>query len=1248
MPPSPDLDQRVLHTGRVWCLALLVLSVALCSFVLPDQDGRAKQDERATARTEPVRYGRDVRPILSDRCFQCHGPDGATRQADLRLDVRESAILQRDGVAAIVPGDPDASELWDRIRSTDAEVMMPPPESHRTALTEAEQAVLRAWIKQGATYEGHWSFAAPVRPTLPDANAHPVDAFLAAALNREGLEAEPPADPALALRRLFLDLTGLPPSPEEIDQHLAEREQLGADAAWSAQIETLLTTEPYRSRYAERMATPWLDQARYADTIGIHTDAGRQLWPWRDWVLRAYRDNKPFDEFIVDQLAGDLRPDATVEQKVATGFLRAHVITDEGGAIPEEYLVEYAIDRVDTTSQVLLGLTVSCARCHDHKFDPISQEDYYRLFAFFATNDEPGLYSQRPNPQRAHEPFLEVPSTDQVSTRDAIAKEVETWTKELAEPSEAEREALAAFESGLPAKVGLVWHDLVPGELQSTGGTTLSVTDAGTILASGENPDVDVHRLRFETQGQDLRLVQLDVLGHPSFAKGAPGRAGNGNAVLTGIEVTATSLADRSQTRILNWTWMWADFEQSNEDYSMQRVLRPPNKGWAIGTHTEPGDRVALLLSDAPFGYADGTELLVELRYESPYAQHVFGHVRVGVASIGDAGLAQLPVTEGRWYHSGPYTHADLVVADDNAKKGAAAKGDAPAKTKPKQKADIYTLKFAPELSAELDFQASNARGRNHSWTYQPTFVDGVVHRLSVGPNVHYMGREIYSPTDRELEIAIGSDDGFAIFVNGESVAARQIPRGAAPGQDRVTLPLRAGLNSLVFKVINTGGPGGFVYEGNPQASVLHPDVVCGLVDASFRATDDVEVLRERLAHAWRLAHSVEYRNGTTALADLAAKRVALEANIPRTMVMREMAEPRDVFLLERGQYDQPDKSRKLTPAVPAVFGTIETSTGEAKRSTRLDLARWMVDPSNPLVARVAVNRLWQMVFGTGLVSTSGDFGYQGEWPSHPELLDLLAVEFVESGWDVQHVLKLLVTSEAYQRSSAVQADVREHDPENRWLAHFPRRRMEGERIRDLALHVSGLLREEFGGAPTKPYQPAGLWAEVAMLASNTRRFERDEGDALWRRSVYSYWKRACPPPSMMIMDAPTREACVVQRSITNTPLQALLLWNDEQFLEAARLLAQRTLLESLPQDAGLTRMFRRCTGRVPDATELEAIRGTLKWALTEYADDDAAAAAWTSAGVSLLPEGIETTQLAAWTMVAHALLNLHATVTNG
>lgn len=1190
--------------------------------------GEGTAPAAGAAQPAAVRYGRDIRPILSDRCFQCHGPDDAARQAGLRLDLRDSAV-GTDGRGAIVPGRPDESELLRRVLSHDPQEVMPPPSGNKRPISSTEAELLRRWIADGAEYEPHWAFVPPRRPAVP-APAQPhrlqnaIDAFVLARLDAAGVEPSPPAPPETQLRRLFLDLTGLPPTPEELDEFLAaaHAQPVGAGASvansggsaiaagvYERWVDRLLTTEPYRTRMAERLALPWLDAARYADTCGIHTDAGRQMWAWRDELLRSLRDNQPLDEFIIDQLAGDLRPDATDAQRVRSGFHRNHVTTDEGGAIAEEYLVEYAVDRTDTTGAVFLGLTLGCARCHDHKYDPISQQDYYRLFAFFNSIDEPGLYSQLSDPNRAFEPFMAVPTAEQKVRRAELVAEQAAAIEALAADSPGESAARQAFARQIAIDAGVEWVATRIERAESSGGATLTVLDDGSVLAGGENPARDDHTFTLRTESRDLRWLVIEALPDASLPGGRLGRAFNGNAVLSGVEISAASVTNPSEQVTLKPAWVWADFEQFNGDFRAVNVLNTDALGWAVDAHNRTDSRVALLLVDRPFGFPGGTDVRVTLQYRSVYDQHTFGRVRLRLGTLAEPALAMLPAVASGWYRTGPF---------------------------PTDRGAGFAAEFGPEDDAAIDL-ARNFGNGNQVWQFDENLRDSQPNPLADGTNVSYVGRRIFSPTDRTADWLLGSDDGFQLFVNGALVAERDVERGVVADQDHVRVSLRAGMNSVVFKIINTGGQAGFYFHEEPRDSELTGDLVAALLP-----TDALpEPLQQRVAQAWKIRHSPGYREKQALRMRVEEQIRELDACTPLTMVMKELPEPRETFVLSRGEYDKPDRTRPVSRGVPTALGSLP----DGAPLDRLGLARWMVGRENPLVARVMVNRLWEQFFGTGIVRTSEDFGLQGEWPSHPELLDWLAIELQESGWNLQHVVRLIVSSATYRQTSRVRPELLEMDRDNRLLAWYPRRRLPAEALRDQALYVSGLLVEQLGGPSVKPYQPEGLWQEVAMPQSNTRNYERGQGDALWRRSLYTYWKRASPPPALLTLDAPTRESCTIRRAQTNTPLQALVLWNDEQFVEAARGLAQRVLTEPGDDSTRLAALFRRCVGRAPDLFEHERLAAALAAFLERYraAPDDAAALL--RLGASPVPENFDRGQLAAWTMVASSVLNLSATV---
>ena len=1162
---------------------------------------------------EQVRYGRDIRPILSDRCFVCHGPDAPQRQANLRLDLPEGAFTPRDGVAAIVPGKPEASALWLRVSSADPDQVMPPPDSQKHALSAAEKELIRRWIADGAEYEPHWAFEHPVRPPVPDLGSAagewartPIDHFILARLQSAGLAPSGEEDRSLLLRRLFQDLTGLPPTIEELDAFLAD----ARPDAYERWVDRLLTEEPYRSRYAERMATPWLDQARYADTIGIHTDAGRTMWPWRDWVLQAYRQNMPFDQFIVEQLAGDLLPDPTLAQKIATGFHRNHVHTDEGGAIDEEYLVEYAADRVATTGSVFFGLTLGCARCHDHKFDPVSQEDYFSLFAFFNNNNEPGLYSQLPDPKRAFEPFLAVPTPEQTAEQQKLEQAVATARSDRDAVPPEETEQTATFLEETLARAEVRWTMPEVLSVESTGGATLAKQEDGSILASGENPDKDEHRIVLRTSEAGLRLLMVEALRHPSFPEGRVGRSPNGNAVLNGITCEAVSVQDPTQRKPVTFGWAWADVEQVNGDFKVVNIFQDgPDDGWAVDAHNQPGDRVAVLLADEPFGYEGGTELHVTLKYDSQYSQHTFGRVRLRAGTIGEQGLTMLPEAPGAWYVAGPF---------------------------PTTAGDAFGAEGGPETAGTVDL-AHTFGEKKLRWSFDPSVQDGQPKILPAVVGPIYVGRRIYAPTAREVELFLGSDDGLRVFLNGREVYSVETARQVRPDQERIKVRLQPGLNHLICKVVNTGGEGGFFHRTGPDPARLSHDLFASLLPEEARYPE----LAGRLVHAWRIEHSPVYRKLTEQIAGLEARLARLRTEIPLTSVMSERPEPRPTFVLDRGQYDLPDKDRPVKRGIPKVLGEFPAEVPQ----NRLGLAQWIVSKENPLTARVTVNRLWEQFFGTGIVATGEDFGMQGEWPSHPELLDWLAVEFRDGGWDVQAMVRLIVTSSTYRQSSRLPASAREIDPQNRLLSYFPRHRLGAEQIRDQALFVSGLLIEQLGGESVKPYQPEGLWQEVAMPQSNTRTYVRGEGPDLWRRSLYTYWKRAVPPPSMLTFDAPTREFCITRRLVTNTPLQALVLWNDEQYVEAARALAARLIAEVPDEQARLVSLVRRCTAQEPSPEQLAEMAEVLAEFRERYAAAPDEAAALVDVGEAPVPSSIPPAELAAWTMICNAVLSADAAI---
>jgi mono/diheme cytochrome c family protein len=1165
----------------------------------------------------PFDFGRDIRPILSDNCYFCHGPDSAVadQTGGLRLDSFEGATASRDGAdPAIVPGDPDASPLIRRIESSNPNMVMPPPASHRK-ITPAQAELLRRWIAEGAEYTGHWAFQTPVQPDPPataDASwvRNAVDAFVLAELERHGLAPSPEADKATLIRRVTLDLTGLPPTPEEVDAFLAD----DSPEAYERVVDRLLASP----RYGERMASVWLDLSRYGDTNGFHHDHHRTMWPWRDWVVKSYNENLPIDQFIIKQLAGDLLPNATREDVLASGFNRNHNINDEGGALDAEYRVEAVADRVETTAAVFMALTFNCARCHDHKYDPFTQEDYFSLFAYFNSVEERGLYGNNPN-ITAYPPSMMygTPETE-AAYRDARAR-LDALLAEAEGPDAGIADEQAQWQQALFDRAGVRWADTTLTAAVSSNGATLTEQPDGSVLATGANPANDSHTFTLRTDATGLRLLRLDALTDPSLGHRL-GRMSNGNAVVSGIEVTATSIADPSQTQTVAFGWAWASFEQPNGDFDIFNAVHGDGDGWAVGGHLDQDPRTALLVADAPFGYEGGTEVQVTLHYRSRYANHALGRVKLALGAADTVDLAALfPTVTRDWFLAGPYQEAGYDAAFDTA----------------------HGPESAAYVSPHLGFGEGKPR-----FTHQPGYADGVAHALQGVQSAFYLGRSIFSPVERTLQLSLGSDDGLRLYLNGEEVLSNRAQRGVSPDQDRATVTLRPGENTLVLKVVNGGGPGGFYYRAEPTPQSPGHYSPLALVPGG----DRLPVLGQRFNDQWRRSYSPAYRALMEQAAVIEQEIAELDAQRAPVLIMKELPEPTPTYILYRGEYSHPitedaetgEPVPPLTRRPPLELGA-DLPTGVP--NNRLGFAHWLTQPDHPLTARVHVNRTWAMLFGTGIVKTSEDFGNQADWPSHPGLLDWLAVEFVETGWDQKRLLKLLVTSATYRQRSVINPDAREQDPDNRLLAYFPRQRLSAEMIRDQALFASGLLVEKLGGPSVKPYQPMGLWREVSIPSSNTRNFQRGSGEDLYRRSLYTYWKRTAPSPQMAAFDAPTREFCVIDRGSTNTPLQALVLWNDEQYLEAARVLAARVLDERGSTDERLVRLYRLCHGDVPGPAKLAVLRYTLEAFLDRFAQTPDEAQGLLGYGEAPLPETYDPAELAAWTMIASTVFSLDETI---
>jgi hypothetical protein len=1026
---------------------------------------------------ERIDYNWQIKPILSDRCFFCHGPDDQTRHADLRLDTPEglfAALEYSEASHVVLPGKPEESELFLRVSSQSDGHRMPPSES-KLSLTGDEIELLRRWIEQGAVWKEHWSLLPPAKGPLPEVQddgwvGNEIDHFVLNRLQREGLQPAAEVDRERLIRRVTLDLTGLPPTLSEIDRFLAD----DSPDAYERLVDRLLASE----RFGERMAVDWLDAARYADTFGYQADVYRDVWPYRDWVIRALNDNLPYDQFITWQLAGDLLPDATRDQRIATAFNRLHRQTNEGGSVEEEFRIDYVADRTDTLGAAFLGLTLGCARCHDHKYDPVSQREYFQLFAFFDNIDESGLYSHFTNAMPT--PTLLLTTDDQQQQIAAAETEIQQAEQRLVELVDRRRDAFVNWLRHRPAKSVLA--DLI-----------------------GDFPLESI---------DDGQLVNLADEAQPAKASDdpqvVPGRIGNG-LLLSGENNITTSVGGGFTRDDAFSVALWIRIPDEQE----RAVIFHRSRAW-----TDAGSR--------------GYQLLIEDGRLSASLVHFWPGNAIGIR-------ASEPAPIGRWTH--------VVMAYDGS---------------------------------------SQANGLTLYVDGQPAEVQVVRDRLF---------KDITGGGSNEL-----------------TIGQRFRDRGFRDG----------GVDHLqVFHRCLTPIEAAQLADGQSLDRLLQT--------AEQELTEDQQ---QRLFEYYLSGLDEPYRQALAELQGLRRHRSSLVEPVQELMVMEELAEPRPTYLLERGDYDSPGEL--VQPGTPAAILAFD----DHLPPNRLGLAQWLTDPRHPLTARVAVNRFWQILFGRGLVATPEDFGNQGRLPSHPELLDWLAVSFVESGWDVKALIKRMVLSATYRQSSECEPELRVGDPENELLARGRSYRWPAEILRDQALAASGLLVDRIGGPPVKPYQPEGLWEE-----KSSARYTRDEREGSWRRSLYTYWKRTSPPPAMVTLDAAQREVCAVAREATSTPLQALVLLNDPQYVEAARALADRVMQADEDSDARLLRMFRMLTSRTPSEAQRQVLRSLYDQQQTAFAADPDAAGEFLQVGDHRADENSDPAELAALTVVAQTLLNYDETV---
>ena len=1191
-------------------------------------------------------FNHEVRPVLARHCFECHGPDPSSRQAGLRLDTEEGATATLpSGRRAIVPGDPEASQLMHRIAAHAAEDRMPPFErAHggENPLSPQEIATLARFIKSGAEYQPHWAFVPPERTAPPVSSKHPewarspIDQFVLARLEQVGLEPSSEASKRTLLRRLSLDLTGLPPSPGETESFLEDQTQ----RAYERQVDRLLNSP----RYGEHAARHWLDAARYADTNGYHIDNERFMWPWRDWVVRAFNRNQPFDQFTLEQLAGDLLDEPTREQLIATGFHRNHMINFEGGAIPEEYRTQYVFDRTDTTATVWLGLTAECAKCHDHKFDPISQREYYQLSAFFNQVDEDGLDGQTGNAR----PHLPAPDREQAAREQALLDELAPLYSLLDDDHAQLDQEMATWREAWQERLAKDWQVLAPQDLTSEGGASFEPQEDGSVLVTGENPDTDV--ITFEAAldafpaGQVLAL-RIEALRDTSLPGGGIGRSpGDGTFTLTDLKFESSGDGIFTGDS-LPFAFGLADHRHPATPVAFA-IDEDESTGWSADFAGKETKRTAVFLLEQPAGVTPGARVRVQLHHKSTFTKRTIGRFRISVSGAHAMTLSQ----RSAWLWNGPYESWSAASS---------------------RLASSSIASWRPKPS---DLTKRDKRGRAR-WVKLPARGGEPVWKteLTLPAGIHRLYQQLHAPSERVLSYRVAAD-GFRVWLGDQLIDECRPDRASATAtnardcrDETVSLTLQEGKNDLYAEVLlspNDSGPNNADANQSLASQTFAPQTVPPLrfqleqesvgtlpfaLESLLNTVDSqlTEDQQTQLRRHYRRNHWPRFKREEERFVNLEESLAALREDIPTTMVMSDREEPRPTFLLKRGQYDL--HGEKVDATTPAVLPPLPNADGSA--ANRLDLARWLISDHNPLTARVTVNRIWQQLFGTGLVKTSEDFGTQGELPSHPDLLDWLAVDFRESGWDVKALIRQIVLSQTYRQSSRVTPELLERDPENRLLARASRFRLDAEVIRDSALAHAGLLVEHQGGPGVNPYQPPGLWKEIGYESDgrfSAGEFIQGTGEDLYRRSLYTFWKRTVPPPNMLVFDAPNRETCTVRRGRSNTPLQALTLLNDPQYVEAARALAEHVLEDKTAgkdDHARLKRAFERVLARAPTPSELETLEALLQSQREHFRSQPEAAEALLSVG-ERPHRKMNPAELASWSQVASVLLNLDEAMT--
>ena len=1165
----------------------------------------------AIALAEKPDFTREVRPILARHCLKCHGPDDQARKGKLRLDVADSTrVAAKSGELAIVPGHTDRGTLLARIYSHDDSEVMPPPTT-KNPLSDREKETLKGWIGAGAEYKQHWAFVAPIERPVPtvrqaDWPINFIDSFILARLEAEGLHPSAAADRQMLIRRVYLDLIGLPPTPAEVDAFVADQ----SPDAYAKVVDRLLANPHYGERWARR----WLDLARYADTNGYEKDRVRSIWPYRDWVIRALNADMPFDQFTVEQIAGDMLPGATIEQKIATGFHRNTMLNEEGGIDPLEFRWKAVVDRNNVTATTWLGLTLGCAQCHTHKFDPIPHREYYQMMAFL---------------NNANEPLMPVPTPELKAARESIQRQISERVAGLAE-----RFPVEEFQT--------TWSEEAPVSVSSAGGATAAVQPDRSILMSGPIADRETYTIVLDGDGTSNQL-RLEVLKDPSLPHEGPGRADNGNFVVNRLHVLASTGDGGAAPAELKLTEATADFSQ--EHFAVSGAIgNDPTTGWAIDGPGGPTKRTAVFTFDP----AGAGRRRFTIRLEQNFgSHHTLGRFRLSLGTRA-ALAADRPIAERR--------HELLERSFSAWEKRESAKAVAWTVVRPDEmKGNVPLLTGMDDGSVFVSGDQTKRDVYDLVFANVPAGTRAI--RLEAIPDERLPGggpgRVYYEgpPGSFFLSALTMSADGKALsfaqasqtFAEGNNTAAGAIDAdpltgwaiGGGTGKAQTAVftlaePLektrRVSL-SMVFEKYYSAPLGRFriSVSSDPRAT-----------SAPSVATEIEALLAMGPEQRTAAQNQQLFQYYLTVAPELAAEQQAIEAmrksvpTYPTTLVIEERParDARATYIHHRGEYLQP--TEKVEANVLSILPPLPAGAAH----DRLSFARWLVDRKNPLTARVTVNRQWAAFFGEGIVGTLGDFGYQGDTPTHPELLDALAVRFMDDGWSLKKLHRLIVMSATYRQSSAATPELIDRDPRNRLLARGPRFRMEAELVRDYALRASGLLSEKIGGPSVFPPQPASVTTEGAYgaLAWNV-----STGEDRYRRGLYTFAKRTAPYAAFNAFDAPSGEACVARRDVSDSPLQALTLLNDEVFVEADQHLGGVIEKSTGDETAKATTLFRQCLCRAPASEEVGLVVQFYRSQLKRFSSGE----------LDPMPvAGSRSPEAAAWTATARSLLNLDEAVT--